>query len=186
MCSLSPRPNDEMDLNRECKKRKRVSEAEKVATELSKLVCELYKLVPRHTQECHVKFENNRIFFPQSKQINLDAEACNLTDHRQRPCYCSRSEFKFEASLPDREHLTRFSVSISVLTRVAERPNRRPSESAVHPSELSFFRFLAPLADHSATQSSTSIARTVMRCSPVQLLSRVARSQTTSSRSGMK
>ena len=113
--SQSPRPCEELELNRDSKKRKRVSEAEKVATELSKLVCELYKLVPRRSQETHVKFENNRICFPKTKQINIDAEACNLTDHRQRPSYCRCSEFKFEASLPDRDHLTRFSVFHALL-----------------------------------------------------------------------
>jgi hypothetical protein len=99
-----------MENGGECKKRKRVSEAERVATELSKLVCELYKMTPRHAQECHVKFENSRISFPQS-QSNYDSEVCNHTDHRQRPGYCGHAEFKFEASLPDRDHLTRFSVT---------------------------------------------------------------------------
>ena len=96
---------------RECKKRKRVSEAEKAATELSKLVCELYKLSTRRTQECHARFENKRVHFPNSKQSNMCSESCNLRDHRQRPCYCPSAEFRFEASLPDRDHLTRFSVS---------------------------------------------------------------------------
>jgi hypothetical protein len=99
-----------MEPIRDCKRRKRVSEAEKAATEISKIVCELYKLVPRHSQESHVRFENSRVVFTQSKLNNVDAEACNLSDHRQRPCYCARAEFKFEASLPDRDHLTRFSV----------------------------------------------------------------------------
>ncbi len=92
------------------KKRKQVSEAEKASTEIWKLVCDLYKLVPRHAQERFIKFENKRVVFTKSKQHNLDAEACNLSDNRQRPCYCARAEFKFEASLPDRAHLTRFSV----------------------------------------------------------------------------
>ena len=94
------------------KKRKRISEAEKAATELSKLVYEIYKLTPRHTPEFHARFENNRALFPNSSLIELCAESCNLTDLRQRPCYCPFAEFKFEAALPDRDHLTRFSVSL--------------------------------------------------------------------------
>jgi hypothetical protein len=90
--------------------RKLVSEAEKAATEISKLACELQKLVPRHSQASHVHFEYNSVIFTQSKQNNLDAEACNLTDHRQQPCYYACADFKFEASLPDRDYLTRFSV----------------------------------------------------------------------------
>ena len=100
-----------MEPAKECKKRKRISEAERAATDLSKLVCELYKLAPRHTQERHARFTNNRAYFANSRQIDLCAESCNLMDLRQRPCYCTFAEFKFEAFLPDRDHLTRFSVS---------------------------------------------------------------------------
>ena len=100
-----------MEPAKECKKRKRISEAERAATNLSKLVCELYKLAPRHQQIGYLRFENNRVLFPNSRQIDLCAESCNLTDLRQRPCYCPFAEIKFEAALPDRDHLTRFSVS---------------------------------------------------------------------------
>ena len=99
---------------RECKRRKKVSEAERAALEIAKLVCELYKLVPRHTRECHARFENNRVLFHDSKQVNFHAESCNLTDIGQEPCYCPFAMFRFESSLPDRDHLIRFSVSARV------------------------------------------------------------------------
>ena len=52
-----------MEPAKECKKRKRISEAERAATDLSKLVCELYKLAPRHQQIGYLRFENNRVPF---------------------------------------------------------------------------------------------------------------------------
>ena len=67
------------EASRDCKKRRRVSEAARVAAELSKLVCQFYKLALRHSQRTRVKFENNRINFPDSEQINMDAKACSLT-----------------------------------------------------------------------------------------------------------
>ena len=91
---------------RECKKRKRVSEAEKAATELSKLVCELYKLSTRRTQECHARFENKRVRFPNSKQSNMFSESCNLTDHRQHPCSqrpSSDSRYRYQLSAKCRQ-----------------------------------------------------------------------------------
>ena len=52
-----------------------------------------------------------KFIHPNNRQIDLCAESCNLTDLWQCPCYCPFEEFKFEVALPDRDHLTRFSVS---------------------------------------------------------------------------
>jgi hypothetical protein len=87
------------------KKRKQVSEAEKLALELS-------KLTSKQVHQSKVKFENNQIVFLESSK-SLFTNACTWKDDKLWPRYCKKAEFKFEAYLPDRKYLTRYSVNCS-------------------------------------------------------------------------
>jgi hypothetical protein len=190
----------------DCKRRKRVSDAEKVASEISKIVCELYKLAPRNSFGSHIKFENRRIVFPQTNPTSeaYFGEVCNLTDHRQKPCYCSRAEFKLEAFLPDRDHLTRYSVRIvgsnpfgfdfnnkarMATNRIAwATPRRVRADQHAMTHRLiihGLCRSAARVASRSRSLCSTSSAPTATRSSPAPSPSRAARSPTTSSPSGV-
>ena len=86
------------------KKRKKVSDAEKIALEL-------FKITSKQARQSKVKFEQNKITFENSKLSDtIKGEECSWANHG-RPIYCSEAEFRFETCLPDREYLTRFSVS---------------------------------------------------------------------------
>lgn len=87
------------------KKRKQVSEAEKLALELS-------KLTSKHVHQSKVKFENNQIIFLESSKTVFN-DSCTWKDDKLWPRYCRKAEFKFEAYLPDRKYLTRYSVNCS-------------------------------------------------------------------------
>jgi hypothetical protein len=84
------------------KKRKSISDAERLALELA-------KLTPKHVHETRVRFENEKIVFAETSKISF-YEKCTWNDDRVDPRYCCKAEFKFSASLPDRKFLTRFSV----------------------------------------------------------------------------
>ena len=99
-----------------CKKRKRVSEAEKIAVSLSKLIL-------KHVHPSKFKFENERIFFLESART-IFADKCTWRDNKACPCYCRKAQLKFEAYLPDRKFLTRYSVNCPSCYS--------SSESAVH------------------------------------------------------
>jgi hypothetical protein len=85
-----------------CKKRKRVSDAEKIAVGLSKLIL-------KHVHPSKFKFENEKISFLESARP-MFAESCTWRENRNCPCYCRKAHLKFEAYLPDRKFLTRYSV----------------------------------------------------------------------------
>ena len=95
-------------VKKETRKRKKVSDAERIALEL-------YRNTSRQARQCKVKLDTwaGRIIAEDSKlQNNYKGEACTWANNG-RPVYCPRAEFRFEASLPDREYLTRYSVSCS-------------------------------------------------------------------------
>ena len=83
-----------MEVARETKRRKKVSEAEKLALELSKAACDLYKINPDHSQQNHVRFSGNKVSFPSSGWLSCEATSCNLTKVGQQISYCSQAEFR--------------------------------------------------------------------------------------------
>jgi hypothetical protein len=85
-----------------CKKRKRVSDAEKIAVSLSKLIL-------KHVHPSKFKFENERIFFLETART-IFTDTCTWRENKTCPCYCKKAQLKFEAYLPDRKFLTRYSV----------------------------------------------------------------------------
>jgi hypothetical protein len=85
-----------------CKKRKRVSDAEKIAVGLSKLIL-------KHVHPSKFRFENEKISFLESARP-MFAESCTWRENRNCPCYCREAQLKFEAYLPERKFLTRYSV----------------------------------------------------------------------------
>ena len=95
----------ELDKEKETsRKRKQVSDAERVALELS-------KLTSRQSQQSMLRFEDKRIFFLNPNRRDGPAPKCSWRDPgRTWPWYCSHAEFSFEATLPDRFYLTRYSV----------------------------------------------------------------------------
>jgi hypothetical protein len=87
------------------KRKQHVSDAERLALELS-------KLNPKHMHESKVKFEDTQIVFPENSK-NVFANACTWKDDKVCPHYCPKAEFRFESYLPDRKFLTRYSVKCS-------------------------------------------------------------------------
>ena len=98
------------------KKRKQVSDAEKLALELS-------KLTSKHIHKSKLRFENNRLISQNSSKLLL-TDKCNWKEDKQWPRYCNKALFKFEANLPERIFLTRYSVNCSTCYDV--------TDSAVH------------------------------------------------------
>ena len=84
------------------KKRKCCSDAERMATELSKM-----KL--SHEINCKFRVDQDRIFFPET-ECRFNHEHCTWRNSKTAPYYCSNAHLKFETTLPDRKYLTRFSV----------------------------------------------------------------------------
>ena len=86
-------------------KRKKGSESEKIALGLSRHTC-------RCAQQRKVTFEQNRLIFD-DKNMNdcvFTGVCSHWSDQGRQPTYCPKSEFRFEATLPDRNYLTRYSV----------------------------------------------------------------------------
>jgi hypothetical protein len=88
------------------KKRKQVSDAEKVALELS-------KLTSRQAQQSMLKFEDRKIYFLNPNRNLTFGPSCTWKESKRWPCYCKLAEFSFEATLPERFYLTRYSVACS-------------------------------------------------------------------------
>ena len=84
-------------------KRKRMSDAERIASGLS-------KLIPRNVKQNSLKVKNGMVVFLESSRP-IFAEKCNWQENKGSPCYCRKAELKFEAHFPDRKYLTRYSVS---------------------------------------------------------------------------
>jgi hypothetical protein len=88
-------------------KRKRVSEAERIAVEL-------FKVTFKQTRQSKLKFDQNMLVFQNSLLGDSikGEECCWALNHgcHGRPRYCPQAEFHFETCLPDREYLTRYSV----------------------------------------------------------------------------
>jgi hypothetical protein len=84
------------------KKRKTASDAEKVAVELSKINFS-------HEIKHNIKIEKSLVKFPETSR-HFQRNQCTWRDSKSGPCYCEKAKLKFEASLPDRSYLTRFSV----------------------------------------------------------------------------
>ena len=70
-------------------------------------------MTSKHARQSKVKFERNRVSFGDSKFKTESAFECCWSNQGQRPVYCCQAEFRFETCLPDREYLTRYSVSCS-------------------------------------------------------------------------
>ena len=87
------------------KKRKQMSDAEKMAVELSKMS---FSVEP----ESKFRVENNKLVFVESSK-RFQSEKCTWRDNRTEPFYCKDADLRFESQLPDRAYLTRFSVRCS-------------------------------------------------------------------------
>lgn len=86
------------------RKRKKTSDAEKIALEF-------VKTTAKHACASKVNFEQKSIIFEDSDMSrSIKGNFCDWTI-QGRPMYCPEAAFQFEANLPDREFLTRFSVS---------------------------------------------------------------------------
>jgi hypothetical protein len=94
--------NDAEDDAGPSKKRKVASDAERLAIELSRIniSCGF---------KCSLQIDNTQVSFPESAR-QFQRSQCTWRDDRANPCYCEKARLKFEASLPDRGYLTRFSV----------------------------------------------------------------------------
>lgn len=95
-------------VKKETRKRKKVSDAERIALEL-------FKNTSKHARQSKMKFEtwNGRIIVDDSKLCSHSKGVACTWANNGRPVYCPRAELRFEASLPEREYLTRYSVSCS-------------------------------------------------------------------------
>jgi hypothetical protein len=84
------------------KKRKQASDAEKMAVEISKMNFS-------HNIQCKLRVEKNKIEFSAMARP-MQTQKCTWKDAKINPCYCKNADLKFEAYLPDRKYLTRFSA----------------------------------------------------------------------------
>ena len=87
------------------KMRKHMSETEKIAVELSKMS---FSVEP----ERKIRVENNKLVFLELWN-RCKNEKCTWRENRSDPSYCKDADLVFQASLPDRAYLTRFSVRCS-------------------------------------------------------------------------
>jgi hypothetical protein len=88
-------------------KRKRISDAEKIASGLS-------KLIPKNVNSKTMHSEHGKILFmfPRSALSNIaDSDRCGWKDDRHSSSYCSNAHLIPHAHFPDRKFLTRYSVS---------------------------------------------------------------------------
>ncbi len=79
---------------RETKKRKKTSDAQRLALELSKIACDLYRFTPDKSQHNHVRFVGRKAKFLDSAWLDCNAPACNLNRIGQQSCYCANAEFR--------------------------------------------------------------------------------------------
>jgi hypothetical protein len=94
--------SDDTGSTRKPKKRKPVSDAEKMAIELSKMIFSV-------ELRCKFRIENEKLVFSESAK-SFQAENCTWQSDRLCPSYCKDADLQFEAYLPDRKHLTRFTA----------------------------------------------------------------------------
>ena len=83
------------------KKKKQGRDAEKMAVELSKIL-----FTPFVSRTMRV--DKNVVTF--SKSARQSDCQCTWKDNKNSPCYCKNAGLKFEAHLPDRKYLTRYTV----------------------------------------------------------------------------
>eukprot|EP00292_Cryptomonas_paramecium_P008117 CAMPEP_0113721532 /NCGR_PEP_ID=MMETSP0038_2-20120614/37197_1 /TAXON_ID=2898 /ORGANISM="Cryptomonas paramecium" /LENGTH=346 /DNA_ID=CAMNT_0000650575 /DNA_START=6 /DNA_END=1043 /DNA_ORIENTATION=- /assembly_acc=CAM_ASM_000170 len=86
-------------------KRKGVSEAERMAAGISKMLC-------GKTMPTRFNLDDKRITFLESSGVRY-ADRCNWGEGQGYSKYCSCAFLKFETYLPDRRFLTRYSVRCS-------------------------------------------------------------------------
>mmetsp|Transcript_3624 Transcript_3624/g.10688 ORF Transcript_3624/g.10688 Transcript_3624/m.10688 type:complete len:486 (+) Transcript_3624:260-1717(+) len=97
-------------------KRKCTSDAERIATGISKMMCG--KMLP-----ARFTLQGERLAFLPSSGVQLSSKCC-WNDKVACPRYCKNAVLRFETSLPDRSFLARYSVSCSKCYE--------PTESARH------------------------------------------------------
>mmetsp|Transcript_75779 Transcript_75779/g.202891 ORF Transcript_75779/g.202891 Transcript_75779/m.202891 type:complete len:232 (+) Transcript_75779:560-1255(+) len=86
-------------------KRKRVSEAERIATDISKMLC-------GSVQPTRFTLDNQRLVFLESSGIEFKDRCCWKED-RANPRYCKSACLKFDSCLPDRKFLIRYTAQCS-------------------------------------------------------------------------
>jgi hypothetical protein len=87
------------------KKRKQTSSAVRMAVEISKMSFSH----AGHEMRQRLRFEKNRVIFTELGGAS-PTRKCTWRDDKMNPCYCENAELTFEAYLPDRKYLVRFSV----------------------------------------------------------------------------
>jgi hypothetical protein len=84
------------------KKRKQASDAEKMAVEISKMSL-------GHEMQRKLLVQKNQVIFTELARPS-QTQKCTWRDDKTNPCYCQNAELTFEAYLPDRKYLVRFSA----------------------------------------------------------------------------
>jgi hypothetical protein len=88
----------------DCRRRKKMSDAEKVALDL-------YKFTSKQIRQSRLRLDGQRKLLDISKIGNaVTGNECRWTNPGH-PIYCSHIEFRFETNLPEREYLTRYRIS---------------------------------------------------------------------------
>mmetsp|Transcript_64889 Transcript_64889/g.174187 ORF Transcript_64889/g.174187 Transcript_64889/m.174187 type:complete len:374 (-) Transcript_64889:963-2084(-) len=83
------------------RKRKRKNETDKIA-------CEMSRIVWNNTRSEEFSCKNEKVVNTRSLVL---VERCTWNEAGAQPAYCKSASLKYEANLPDREFLTRYSVS---------------------------------------------------------------------------
>ncbi len=84
------------------KKRKNASSAVKMAVEISKIIFNH----AGHEMQRKMLVEKDRVIFTEL----VSSQKCTWRGDKMNPLYCKNAELKFEAYLPDRKYLVRFSA----------------------------------------------------------------------------
>jgi hypothetical protein len=90
------------------KKRKQTSSAEKIAVEISKM-CLSHA---GYEMQRKLRVENSKVIFTDLVRASR-AQKCTWRDDKMNPCYCKHADLKYEACLPDRKYLVRYSAQCS-------------------------------------------------------------------------
>jgi hypothetical protein len=90
------------------KKKKQGRDAEKMAVELSKMIFSNTTSIFSNAASRTTRVDKSVVTFSNSAR-HIDRK-CTWKENKSSPCYCKNADLKFEAHLPDRKYLTRYTV----------------------------------------------------------------------------
>ena len=77
------------------------------------MAVDISKINVMHEMQRKLLVKNNQVIFTDLARAS-QTQQCTWRDDKTNPCYCRNADLKFEAYLPDRKYLVRFSAQCSV------------------------------------------------------------------------